>query len=486
MTARRITRIAAGLVSVAAFAGLAGLVALRAPGKRVVLGSVPVGNPSWGPSWGTANVDSRLGRAFILDDGILQQQMTLTTGGGYSWSGSNSSNKIHIIDTRTGRLIKAIDVPQSVRSLAVDTATARVFVFDQGQIQVLDARSGSPLGTIPFTGNPNGFNDSIGTSLVDERAGRVFATVNPQDSNAPLDQHVLVLDGRTGRTLRDLAFPHGAGSTSIGPNGSRSTYYGPSLSLTLDARAGHLYVFNTNGQMSVVDSASGRLLSTRRLPVALAGARVDERTGRVFAVTAPPGAVAVGSSWHRQPPQSALVMLDPATGVIRTIAPATALFWGGPAATAIAGDSDRVFVLDGTRRAVDVRDGADGRLVRAVAVDGRPLQIALDGPHHRALVTAFSGYNDATVNERIAVLDTRTGALLRTISLGHVGYVLAVDTGTGHLVATYDTMAAAPADRYAWLPGWLRPRLPWIPPPPPSLGPNQRLLTHMALTIDPS
>jgi len=47
-------------------------------------------------------------------------------------------------------------------------------------------------------------------------------------------------------------------------------------------------------------------------------------------------------------------------------------------------------------------------------------------------------------------------------------------------------MDSASADRYAWMPGWLRPRIPWIPAPPPSLGPNQRLLTHTALTIDPS
>ncbi len=108
-----------------------------------------------------------------------------------------------------------------------------------------------------------------------------------------------------------------------------------------------------------------------------------------------------------------------------------------------------------------------------------------------ALVTAVKGYNPATLDARVAVLDTRTGALLRTLPLpaGQLGYgiyAMAVDTGSGHLVTTYDTMSSGTPDRYSWIPRWLRARLPWVPPPPPPLGPNQRIITHTALTLDPS
>jgi len=389
----------------------AGAIALHTSSKRVVLGSVPVGNPSW--SWGDANVDSRMGRAFILDDGVLQQQVTLSNGGGYSWSGPSAGNKIHIIDTRTGRLVMAIDVPQSVRSLAVDAATGRVFAFDQGQIEVIDARGGALLNTVSFNGDPYDASDYIDKALVDERSGHAFATVNPLDSSQPTNQHLLMLNGWNGRTLRNLSFPHGQGVTTRQPNGSTTTYYGASLSLALDGRAGRLYVFNTDRQMSVVDTRSGRRLSTRFLPVSLVDAQVDERTGRIFAFSERQVSYKsrYGSGW--MPRTSALVMLDPRTGTIRTITPVTAPFFGGPSSIAIAEDSNRVFVLDSVRRAVDVLDGTSGRLVRTVVTDGRPLQLALDGPHHRALVTTFSGYSYATMSAHLAVLDTRTGALRR-------------------------------------------------------------------------
>jgi len=65
-----------------------------------------------------------------------------------------------------------------------------------------------------------------------------------------------------------------------------------------------------------------------------------------------------------------------------------------------------------------------------------------------------------------------------------------IDTVTGHLVTTYDTLSSGqPDDRYGWIPNWLRAHLPWIsppPPPPPALNANQRIITHTTLTLDPS
>jgi len=477
-------RFAAGLASLCVLAGLIAALSLRIQAARPnpIVGAAPIGDPRW-----SVAVDSRLGRAFILDDGVREQQVTVSNGGwsssssnGYAFGAGTPSNKVHVIDTRTGRLVKTLDVPQTVQSLTVDEVTNRIFAFDQGQVDVLDARSGASLGVAPFSGNPDDVNDYASVSLVDTRSGQLFATTS-QSTSEPVDQHLLLLDGRTGKTLRNLTFPHGSAATSTGPNGTTPTSYWPSLSLALDERAGRLYVFNTNGQMSSVDTKSGRLLVTRRLPAALWGAQVDERTGRVFAFAVRQTHSSRG--WQR--PLVTLVMLDPRTGTTRRIMST----YGMPTFDEA---TNRIFILDGARRAVSIRDGMSGRLVRDVPLGAIPIRLLLDAPHHRALVTTVKGYNPATLDARIAVLDTRTGALLRTLpvpagQLSYGIYAMAVDTESGHLVTTYDTLGSGqPDDRYGWMPNWLRARLPWIPSPPPALGPNQRLLTHTALTLDPS
>jgi len=469
--------LAAGLAALCIVAGLAAALALRAPAHNAVLNATPIGNPSM------VGVDSRLGRAFILDDGVLAQQVTLDNHGGMEWTDSNTSNTLHVLDTRTGRIIKAIDVPTTFHSIIVDAATNRVFAFEQDLLQGVDARDGTLLNPVSVGIGSDDLNDYIDTALVDERTGHIFATLD-QSASDPVDQHLLILDGRTGKTLRNLTFPHGLGNTSPLANGASFISYGPSLSLALDERASRLYVFNTNGRMSSVDTRSGRVLSTRRLPVALMSAQADGRSGRIFAFVVPHGPVKLHTGrW--QWPTHTLVMLDPRTGTLRAIASVTG--FGG---ITIDEDDNRVFIPDITRRAVTVFDGANGRILRTVALGLQPFQVVLDEPRHRALVTLAAGYNATTADTHIAMLDTRSGALLRAISTGHPLNNVTIDTGTGHLVTTYDTMSSGqPDDRYSWMPSWLRAHLPWIPappPPPPALNANQRIITHTALTLDPS
>ncbi len=482
-------RFAGGLAVLIVLIGVLAVLSLRIQAARPnpILDAIPIGNPI--PMGLSVAVDSRLGRAFILDDGVRAQHVTVSNGGRYSYSSgsyafgaSTPSNKVHVIDTRTGRLVKTLDVPQTVHALTVDEVTNRIFAFDQGQVDVLDARSGASLGSVPFSGNPDALSDRVVVSLVDTRSGQIFVTT-AQSTSDPVDQHVLILDGRSGKTLRNLTFPHGLGDTSTDPNGIRSTYYGPSLLQALDDRAGRLYVFNTNGQMSVVDTKSGRLLVTRRLPVALSGAWVNERTGGVFAFAVPQTSGSIHSSRGLRQRPSTLVMLNPRSGAIQRI-----MSTSGQNTLAFDETTNRLFILDGARHTVSIRDGTSGRLVRDVLLGAIPIRLLLDAPHHRALVTTVNGYNSTTPDAHIAVLDTRTGALVRMLPIpaGQLAYAMAVDTGTGHLVTAYATMSSDAPDRYSWIPAWLRARLPWVPPPPPSLGPNQRIVTHTALTLDPS
>ena len=133
------------------------------------------------------------------------------------------------------------------------------------------------------------------------------------------------------------------------------------ISLALDTRAGRLYVFNADRRMSVVDTGSGRLLSTRRLPVALMSAQVDGRSGQIFAFVMPHGPVKLRTGrW--QWATHTLVMLNPRTGALRAIASVT-----GFDAITVDENDNRVFIPDITRRAVIVLDGASGRRMRPPA-----------------------------------------------------------------------------------------------------------------------
>ncbi len=59
--------LAAGLAVLCIVAGMAAVLALRAPTHNIMLNATRIGNPSM------VGVDSRLGRAFILDEGVLAQ-----------------------------------------------------------------------------------------------------------------------------------------------------------------------------------------------------------------------------------------------------------------------------------------------------------------------------------------------------------------------------------------------------------------------------
>lgn len=483
MCRRRIMATAGGVCVLAGAVGVLAAASRPTPLWR----TVPIGSLS------TLAVDSRLSRAFILDDGDLTQHVTVMGNGGYSWSGGSataaSTAKVRILDTRTGRLIKSLDAPQSAQELVVDAPTGRVFVFDQGQVEVIDARHGKLLATVLYGGDLGLQAPNLApvAAVVDDRSGHLCVALDEEGASVPSARHLLLLDGRSGRTLRVVTFSPGRSIAVRLPNGA-PIRYPPALSLALDQRTGHLYVFTGDRRMRVLDMGSGRLLTTRRLPLALTDPVVDERSQRVFALAWAPGA-AVAAAHGGGPPATA-VLLDPGRGIIKRLRPVGA-FWpylsfNNSHVLGLDAASGHVFLLDlnrSGRDAVDVLDATGGRLVRSVALTGTPYGLLLDGPHHRVLVQMEV---QGTRETAIAVVDTRSGALSRTIELGHAAYPLALDTRSGHVVTAYNTMSNGVPDRWNWLPRQLRARLPGVPPPPLALLPNERILTHTALTLDPA
>lgn len=250
--------------------------------------------------------------------------------------------------------------------------------------------------------------------------------------------------------------------------------------LAVDAASGHLYV-PTQAGLAVLDSASGAVLGTVALPgqgwaehVAVAArARrvfatdsfhtlsvfdtegrllrsltigsgalalaVDERAGHVFVYTA-------SSPWQADTCGFGHVsMLDAASRrLLRTVSVGmppgelpdehTGCSVGGSStrqgALAVDERTGRLFVASRIARGneptsvVSVLDTASGALLRTVQVGRQPKTVVVDAPTGRVFVTDGTG---------LSMLDARSGRLLRSYLVVAASGPLAVDGRTGHL-----------------------------------------------------
>jgi DNA-binding beta-propeller fold protein YncE len=84
------------------------------------------------------------------------------------------------------------------------------------------------------------------------------------------------------------------------------------------------------------------------------------------------------------------------------------------------------------------------------------------------LIVTIPGDDDraaaSTTPGRVAVLDERTGTLLRSIVVGPAPVSVAVDDATGHIVVLTVGGQVPVPDPWRWLPPWLRHRLSFLPP----------------------
>jgi len=441
------------------------------------------------------------GRAFLIDDGVIDRVVTMQSSGGYRWGGSSTNPILRQIDTTTGRLQRSVTLNAGAGGgqYVTDLTTQRVFAIDPNaeQITVLDARQGTILAAPPWptdgTGAPLALTD-VNAAVVDPRSGHVFLSmVNTgfmaTSASQPTSRQVVVmLDGHTGGVMRVLSFPAGPAIRSSGPYGTASTSYAPTLSLILDPRPGRLDVFDARGRITVVDTAHGRVVWTRRLRTAITEAIMDNRTGRIFGFDASTNPEVVGGrgtpSGYRR--VGSVVTIDAATGtMVRRVA--GGIGWGYDGEVALDTATRRLFVANGLSNTVGVVDAASGRLVRTVAVGAYPMRVALDVPRRRVLVLTNAGlaFGAGAADRTLVVLDARDGAVLRTIPLGQPASLLAVDSVSGHLVMAASSIQPGPTDPWSWVPSAVRSRIPAIPPPPP-VGPSQHVLHTRVLIVDPS
>jgi len=434
-------------------------------------------------------------------------------------------------------LLRTISVPagQQPTSLALDAQRGRAFVVLIGinstpapaGLLMLDVATGAPFGTTPLASAPIDL-------AVDARQGRMFVA---EQATAGAPGTLVMIDTWTGRILRTVTVPvpiswlatdaahrrlwvaspdagYGGVLSSVDaatgrPLGVWHVRASP-LAVALDTRTRHVLVLSADvtgapggpgaTYLSILDAASGRLLHRASLPVQSArGLAVDGTAGRAY--------VACGAPIFGVPGRPGrVVVVDTGTGRVLRVAPlrhdplALAVDRGtgyafvadsgpwtqGQAATPGGGVGVMFPTAPGTVTMLD----RQGRVLRAVGIGLGPATLALDTPRHH-LIVANPGARDAHLTIGLSgyvvraprsgpggvrLLDTRTGAVERTIDAGVSPVAVAVDAGRGRAVvidAGGDPAApTGPAsDPWRWVPPALRRQLPFLAVPQPPTSP---------------
>jgi len=419
--------------------------------------------------------------------------------GGIWWTQAADPDTTVLASTRVGNGAMAV---------ALDARVGHVFVADQDShdIAMLDATSGQLIRTISLGNDPTALaslNLPFAPSLlaVDARHDTLYVA-------SPASPAVIVLDALTGRVRQVIHAPGLPVSIAVAPALGRVLGVGEAFSdrtrpvifrsmatvyatggalihravfdpqgtiggsyqdggVAVDERTGLTFIgtLSANGMSNavhVLDVRTGALLRTVTVGSRIhppTAAAVDERTGRVF--------VAMGTA-------NSVGVLDARSGAVLRSIPV------GPSPMALAVDArlGHVFVVnygpaDASRSPlgngnVSMLDATSGRVLGTVAVGEAPRAVAVDQRDGRVFVLN-GGHSDGA--ERVidpgsvSVLDARTGRVVRTVRVGDLPVAVAVDEQRGRaFVATYGHVVEA--DRWAWLPGWLRGRLPCVPPPP--------------------
>lgn len=384
-----------------------------------------------------------------------------------------------MMDTRTGRMQRNVPIANGYAGMpVVDARAGRIYVPWTSGVYALDVRTGRWLWSSFLSLDPSAL-------VVDARDDRVYAawgggTPCTNGSCTVEDGTLFALDGRTGHVEQTMRLPKTA-----------------EVQLALDASTHRLVILGgdpdgSGGAVSFVDARAGRLLHRAALPGPCSGFQqpplVDAGRQRIVAICTsyPKDGKGTGPI---QFPRFGLYVIDSRNGMIRF----TARLASTPVALSVDASSGRFFVTDAgpTRSisvslpgggrfqaqeprgtgAVQVRDTRSGALLHSWPAGILPTDVLAD-PHHGCVYVLNMGPLDprtgvAAGAGTLTVLDRRSGRVRGTVAVGKDPQGMALDTRANRLVVVNagDYVPVQPSDPWAWVPRWLRDRLPFLPRP---------------------
>jgi YVTN family beta-propeller protein len=185
-------------------------------------------------------------------EGVHGVALVPALGRGYTSNGR--ANSVTVFDLRTLAVIKTITgTGRNPDAIMFEPVTRRIFTMNggTGDATAIDVATDSVVGTVALFGKPE-------FAVADGR-GRVF--VNNEDSST-----INEFDARTLRVLHTWSI-----KPCDGPSG-----------LAMDVRNRRLFAVCGNGMMAVVDANSGRLVTTLPIGQGSDGVKFDPRTMNAF------------------------------------------------------------------------------------------------------------------------------------------------------------------------------------------------------------
>jgi len=339
--------------------------------------------------YGMMAVDPLRGRAFVI-----------TENGG--------PTHVVTVDTHTGRRLATITTSAAnAMAIAVDSRSGHVFVMNNGgggSIDMLDARTSTLLQTLTYG------NAAPQTAAVDSAAGRLFVQLGDAQFHG-----VRVYDTRNLREVYSIAGAHTSGfgfwTATVDDTDHRAYFIASQSQISTPTGVNR----TVSGSMRVFDTLSGAGVSV--LPIIGYDDKiaVDRRAGRVVLIDE-------GATTIR--------LLDERTASVR----ATAQVAPRPFDVAIDDRTDHAFVVS-VKGMVTMVDTRTGRAHELTSTGGLFGNVVVDSVRGRA----FVGTEDAATQAGgVAVFDTRTGSLLRTIPLDVTPQFMGIDERSGRVVVAGD------------------------------------------------
>jgi DNA-binding beta-propeller fold protein YncE len=172
-------------------------------------------------------------------------------GRGFISNGRSASATI--FDLKTLGRIGEVKTGENPDAILYDRASGRVFTFNgrSGDATAFDAARGTVAGTVPLGGKPE-------FAVADDK-GRVYVNIEDKSEIVALDSRSLQVEGRW--PLKPCQEPSG---------------------LAFDREHGRLFSVCRNNLMAVVDTVSGRVITTLPIGSGVDGAAFDPATRLAF------------------------------------------------------------------------------------------------------------------------------------------------------------------------------------------------------------